>query len=128
MKSFPKARQYKDFRKMLEEMDRQIDAVTVSIPDHQHAVAAMMAMRMGKPTTISAATIARAGRSDHPAQPDGHRNPTPDVRSSPKSPFDSTEISFYRTTRFTPEPAGVPEDQDVAQGCGGRTGPHCCHD
>jgi len=47
-KAFPKARQYKDFRKMLEEMDRQIDAVTVSIPDHQHAVAAMTAMRMGK--------------------------------------------------------------------------------
>lgn len=47
-KAFPKARQYKDFRKMLEEMNGQIDAVTVSIPDHQHAVAAMMAMRMGK--------------------------------------------------------------------------------
>jgi hypothetical protein len=46
--AFPKARQYKDFRKMLEEMDRQIDAVTVSIPDHQHAVAAMTAVRMGK--------------------------------------------------------------------------------
>ena len=47
-KAFPGARQYKDFRRMLEEMDRQIDAVTVSIPDHQHAVAAMMAIRMGK--------------------------------------------------------------------------------
>jgi hypothetical protein len=46
--AFPKAKQYKDFRKMLEEMDRQIDAVTVSIPDHQHAVAAMTAMRMAK--------------------------------------------------------------------------------
>ncbi len=47
-KAFPKAKQYKDFRKMLEEMDGRVDAVTVSIPDHQHAVAAMMAMRMGK--------------------------------------------------------------------------------
>ncbi len=47
-KAFPKAKQYKDFRKMLDEMDRQIDAVTVSIPDHQHAVAAMTAIKMGK--------------------------------------------------------------------------------
>jgi len=46
--AFPKAKRYKDFRKMLEEMDRQIDAVTVSTPDHQHAVACMMAMKMGK--------------------------------------------------------------------------------
>jgi len=47
-KAFPKAKKYKDFRKMLDEMGRQIDAVTVSTPDHQHAVAAMMAMKMGK--------------------------------------------------------------------------------
>lgn len=39
---------YTDFRKMLEEMDKQIDAVTVSTPDHTHAAAALMAMRMGK--------------------------------------------------------------------------------
>ncbi len=46
--AFPKATQYKDFRKMLEEIDGQIDGVTVCIPDRQHAVAAMTAMRMGK--------------------------------------------------------------------------------
>ena len=37
-----------DFRKMLEEMGKSIDAVTVSTPDHCHAAAALMAMRMGK--------------------------------------------------------------------------------
>ena len=45
---FPKAKAYADFRKMLEEMDKQIDAVTVSTPDHTHAPASVMAMRMGK--------------------------------------------------------------------------------
>lgn len=45
---FAKAKKYNDFRKMLEEMDKQIDAVTVSTPDHTHAVAAMMAMKMKK--------------------------------------------------------------------------------
>jgi predicted dehydrogenase len=45
---FPKARKYRDFRKMLDEMDRQIDAVVVSTADHTHAVATMRAMRAGK--------------------------------------------------------------------------------
>ncbi len=45
---FPKAKPYTDFRKMLEEMGKSIDAVTVSTPDHTHAPAAVMAMRMGK--------------------------------------------------------------------------------
>lgn len=45
---FPKAKKYHDYRKMLEEMGKSIDAVTVSTPDHSHAPAALMAMRMGK--------------------------------------------------------------------------------
>src|SRR5438876_10022579 len=45
---FPKAKKYNDFRKMLEEMDKQIDAVTVSTADHTHAAASIMAMKMGK--------------------------------------------------------------------------------
>ena len=47
-KKYPKAKKYTDFRKMLEEMEKSIDAVTVSTPDHTHAPAALMAMRMGK--------------------------------------------------------------------------------
>jgi predicted dehydrogenase len=47
-KNFPNVKQYRDFRKMFDEMDKQIDAVTVSTPDHTHAVAAMAAIRRGK--------------------------------------------------------------------------------
>lgn len=47
-KRFPKAKAFTDFRKLLDEMGNSIDAVTVSTPDHTHAPAALMAMRMGK--------------------------------------------------------------------------------
>lgn len=45
---YPSAKKYNDYRKMLEEMGKSIDAVTVSTPDHSHAPAASMAMKMGK--------------------------------------------------------------------------------
>ncbi|MHC4739817.1 MAG: Gfo/Idh/MocA family protein [Planctomycetota bacterium] len=44
---YPKAKKYHDFRKMLEKQ-KNIDAVVVATPDHTHAVAAMMAIKMGK--------------------------------------------------------------------------------
>lgn len=44
----PNAKRYKDFRRMLMEMDDQIDAVTITTPDHMHFPAAMMAIKMGK--------------------------------------------------------------------------------
>ena len=47
-KKFPKAKLYRDFRKMFDETGKSIDAVTVSTPDHCHAVASVLAMKMGK--------------------------------------------------------------------------------
>lgn len=47
-KKFPKAKYYKDFREMLSKEGKSIDAVSVSTPDHQHAVAAMAAMQLNK--------------------------------------------------------------------------------
>jgi hypothetical protein len=47
-KQFPEAKLYQDYRKLLDEMGRDIDAVTVSTPDHNHGVAAIRAMKMGK--------------------------------------------------------------------------------
>jgi len=46
-KRYPKAKRYKDFRKMLDN-ERSIEAVIVATPDHFHTVAAMAAMRRGK--------------------------------------------------------------------------------
>jgi predicted dehydrogenase len=45
---WPKAAKFYDFRKMLDDMGKSIDAVTVSTPDHCHAVASVTAMKMGK--------------------------------------------------------------------------------
>ncbi|MHC4647028.1 MAG: Gfo/Idh/MocA family protein [Planctomycetota bacterium] len=45
--SYPSAKRYRDFRKMLEK-EKGIEAVVVTTPDHTHAVAAMMAIKMGK--------------------------------------------------------------------------------
>src|SRR2546422_6932710 len=45
-KTFPDAKRYTDFRKLLEQKD--VEAVTVSTPDHIHAVATAMALKMGK--------------------------------------------------------------------------------
>ena len=42
-KKYPKAKFYKDFRKMLEEMGDQIDAVGVGTPDHTHFAITYMA-------------------------------------------------------------------------------------
>ncbi|MFH1945222.1 MAG: Gfo/Idh/MocA family oxidoreductase [Acidobacteriota bacterium] len=44
---YQKAKTYRDFRVMLDKHP-EIDAVTVSTPDHTHAVAAITAMQMGK--------------------------------------------------------------------------------
>jgi predicted dehydrogenase len=44
----PDAPKYKDFRVMLEKEGKNIDAVTVSTPDHMHAIIAMTAMQLGK--------------------------------------------------------------------------------
>lgn len=45
---FPNAKRYKDFRKMLDEIQDKIDAVVIGTPDHIHAPAAVLAMKLGK--------------------------------------------------------------------------------
>ena len=45
---YPGAKFYQDYRQMFAEMGKGIDAVTVSTPDHMHAIIATLAMRAGK--------------------------------------------------------------------------------
>ena len=47
-KKYSSAKRFDDWRVMLQEMDRQIDGVVVSTPDHTHAQAVLTAMKMGK--------------------------------------------------------------------------------
>ncbi len=45
---YPNVKVYRDFRRMLESENRNIDAVVIAAPDHIHAPAAIIAMKMGK--------------------------------------------------------------------------------
>jgi len=47
-KNFPKAKRYKDWREMFDKESKNFDAVSVSTPDHTHAVVAYNAMARGK--------------------------------------------------------------------------------
>src|ERR1700742_1315656 len=46
--NYPRAKYYKDFREMLDKEHKHFDAVSVSVPDNVHAVAAMAAMQLNK--------------------------------------------------------------------------------
>jgi predicted dehydrogenase len=47
-REFSDAKQFSDFREMLDQLGDKVDIVTVSTPDHTHATAALKAMRMKK--------------------------------------------------------------------------------
>ncbi len=69
-KDFPAFRPqvFKDYRKMFDRIGKDIDAVTISTPDHHHGLAAIHAMQMGKHVfcqkplvqTVSEARMVRA--------------------------------------------------------------------
>jgi hypothetical protein len=48
LQKYPSAKFYQDYRKMFDEMSDGIDAVTVSTPDHMHAIITSLAMKHGK--------------------------------------------------------------------------------
>lgn len=45
---WPQARRFRDFRKLLDDMESGIDAVLVATPDHTHAAACLAAIERGK--------------------------------------------------------------------------------
>ncbi len=44
---YPQAKKYKDFREMLDKEQKNLKGVTITIPDHQHTHASLMAMERG---------------------------------------------------------------------------------
>jgi predicted dehydrogenase len=46
--TWPAAKKYTDYRKLFDDMMKQIDAVTVSTADHSHTLPSILAMRAGK--------------------------------------------------------------------------------
>lgn len=48
VEAYPKAKFYTDWREMFDKESKNFDAVSVSTPDHNHAVQAMAAMQLGK--------------------------------------------------------------------------------
>ena len=47
-RSYPEARKYVDWRELLEQEGDRIDRVCIATPDHSHAPAVILALRMGK--------------------------------------------------------------------------------
>ena len=88
---YPDAKQYKDFREMLDR-EKGIEAVLVATPDHTHAVIAMEAIRRGLPvycekpltrTIHEARVLAKAARDAGVATQMGNQGtlPLPRARS-----------------------------------------------
>ncbi|TDO19700.1 Gfo/Idh/MocA family protein [Pedobacter duraquae] len=48
VKNFPKAKFYTDWREMFDKEAKNFDAVSVSTPDHNHAIQTLAAMQLGK--------------------------------------------------------------------------------
>ena len=70
-KQYPAAKQYKDFRQMLDK-ENSIDAVVVATPDHNHAIVSITAIKHGKHvycekpltrTVYEARAVAKAARA-----------------------------------------------------------------
>jgi predicted dehydrogenase len=45
--SYPAAKRYRDFREMLDKEQKNLDAITVTVPDHMHATVSVWAMERG---------------------------------------------------------------------------------
>jgi hypothetical protein len=48
--SYPAAKRYRDFREMLDKEQKNLDAITVTVPDHMHATVSVWAMERGWPS------------------------------------------------------------------------------
>ncbi len=126
-REFPDAKQYTDFREMLDQLGDKIDIVTVSTPDHTHAVAAVKAMRMKKhvycqkPLTWSIAearlmreTAEEMGvvtqMGNQGTSQDGLREGVEVIQSGAIG--DVTEVHIWSNRPVWPQGQGRPEGED----------------
>ena len=81
---FPQAKRYKDFRKLLDEMHGQIDAVVIGTPDHTHAVGgrdgheagqALLLREAADPQRLRSADDGPGRPREETGHPDGHADP-----------------------------------------------------
>jgi hypothetical protein len=61
--TYERATKYKDFRQMLDKQGKEIDAVTIGIPDHNHAHAALACMQLGKHVYVQKPLTRAAGEA-----------------------------------------------------------------
>ncbi|HEY2721388.1 MAG TPA: Gfo/Idh/MocA family oxidoreductase [Chitinophagaceae bacterium] len=120
-KSFPKANYYKDFREMLSKEKNNIDACSISTPDHTHAVATLAAMQLGKhvytqkPLThdiYEARTLTQAAKKYKVVTQMGNQGGSGDGVRRAKEIFDAGLIgdvhTAYAWTNRPVWPQGVP--------------------
>lgn len=50
--TFPNVPRFRDYREMLDKLGNQIDAITISTPDHMHFPAALASLQLGKHTFV----------------------------------------------------------------------------
>ncbi|MEX0936636.1 MAG: Gfo/Idh/MocA family oxidoreductase [Pirellulales bacterium] len=127
-RKYPNAKRYTDFRKMLEEMGDQIDAVTVSTPDHTHAPAAVMAMNLGmhcfcqKPLTHSiweARQMAKVAKEKNVATQMGNQGTAgPGLRQAAATIRKGTlgtvsEVHVWTNRPIWPQGGEQPEPKDI---------------
>lgn len=118
---WPNARRFNDFRVMLEEMKDDIDAVTISGPDHMHAVAAMVAMELGihvyvqKPLThniAEARKLTEAAREYKIVSQMGNQGASLPAQVQMKEWFDEGKIGTVHTIHVWTDrpvwPQGIP--------------------
>ncbi|WP_153555764.1 Gfo/Idh/MocA family protein [Roseimaritima sediminicola] len=126
-REFPDAKQFSDFREMLDQLGDKVDIVTVSTPDHTHATAALKAMRMKKhvycqkPLTWSIAearalreTAAETGvvtqMGNQGTSEDGLREAVEMVRDGVIG--DVTDVHVWTNRPVWPQGLGRPEGED----------------
>ncbi len=133
-KNFPAAPYYKDFRMLLDKEAKNIDAVSVSTPDHTHAAAALAAMQRGKhvyvqkPLTWSiyeARILAEAAKKYKVVTQMGNQGGSFDGVRKGKEMYDAGLIGdvtrVYAWTNRPVWPQGIPAPQGKHD-CSGRTG------